>query len=69
MNQRSVPRLSAISALGLALFAGNAAAQSAQDLVGTWTPVSVDAYGPNPKGSLIFDTHGRYSLHQFGHAF
>ena len=62
MNRRNVLRLSAISASGLALFAGNAAAQSAQDLVGSWTPVSVDAYGPNPKGSLIFDTNGRYSL-------
>ena len=62
MNRRNVLRVSAISALGLALFAGNAAAQSANDLVGTWTPVSVDAYGPNPKGSLIFDANGRYSL-------
>ena len=62
MNRRNVLRLSAISALGLALSAGNAAAQSAKDLVGIWTPVSVDAYGPNPKGSLIFEASGRYSL-------
>ena len=54
--------LSAISAFGLALFAGNAAAQSANDIVGTWAPVSVDAYGPNPKGILIFQANGRYSL-------
>ena len=62
MNRRNVLGLSAISALGLALSAGNAAAQSAKDLVGVWTPVSVDAYGPNPKGSLIFEADGHYSL-------
>jgi hypothetical protein len=62
MNRRNVVRLSAISALGLALSAGNAAAQSAEDLVGTWTPVKTDAYGPNAKGSLIFEANGRYSL-------
>jgi hypothetical protein len=62
MNRRNVLGLSAISALGLALSAGNTAAQSAKDLVGSWTPVSVDAYGPNPKGSLIFEANGRYSL-------
>ena len=62
MNRRNVLRLSAISALGLALSAGIAAAQSAKDLVGSWTIVSVDAYGPNPKGSLIFEANGRYSV-------
>jgi Lipocalin-like domain len=62
MNRRNALRLSAISALGLALSGGNAAAQSAKDLVGSWMPVSVDAYGPNPKGSLIFEANGRYSL-------
>jgi hypothetical protein len=62
MNRRNAVGLSAISALGLALFAGNAPAQPANDLVGTWAPVAVDAYGPNPKGSLIFEANGRYSL-------
>jgi hypothetical protein len=62
MNQRNVLRLSAISAVGLALSVSNAAAQSAKDLVGSWAPYSVDAYGPNPKGSLIFEANGRYSL-------
>jgi hypothetical protein len=62
MNRSNVLRLSAISALGLAVSAGNAAAQSAKDLVGSWTPVSVDAYGPSPKSSLIFEANGRYSL-------
>jgi Lipocalin-like domain len=62
MNQRNVLRLSTISAVGLALSVGNAAAQSAKELVGSWAPFSVDAYGPNPKGSLIFEANGRYSL-------
>src|ERR1700724_1442570 len=62
MNRRNVLSLSAITALGLTLSAGNVAAQSAKDLVGSWTVVSVDAYGPNPKGSLIFEANGRFSL-------
>ena len=43
----------------------------AKDLIDTWTLVSVvterdgkksDAYGPNAKGSLVFDANGRYSI-------
>jgi hypothetical protein len=43
----------------------------AKDLIGTWTLVSVvteqdgkkfDAYGPNARGSLVFDANGRYSV-------
>jgi hypothetical protein len=43
----------------------------AKDLIGTWSLVSVvterdgkksDAYGPNAKGSLVFDANGRYSI-------
>ena len=43
----------------------------AKDLIGTWALVSVvierdgkksDAYGPNAKGSLVFDANGRYSI-------
>jgi Lipocalin-like domain len=48
--------------LGFVFSVGNAVAQSAKDLVGTWTPVSVEAFGPNPKGSLTFDANGRFSL-------
>ena len=48
--------------LGLVFSVGNAVAQSAKNLVGTWTPVSVEAFGPNPKGSLTFDANGRFSL-------
>jgi hypothetical protein len=62
MNRRSLLAISAATALGLAMLAGNVVAQSAKDLVGSWTIVSVDGYGPNPKGSLIFEANGRYSL-------
>jgi hypothetical protein len=48
--------------LGLALSVGTAVAQSAKDLVGTWSPVSVEAFGPNPKGNLTFDADGHFSL-------
>jgi hypothetical protein len=63
MNRRNILSLSAIAALGLASLPGNAVAQSAKDLVGTWTIVSLgaNAYGPNPKGSLIFEANGRFS--------
>jgi hypothetical protein len=45
--------------------AGNAVAQQKslnEQLVGTWTPVSVEAFGPNPKGILTFDANGRFAL-------
>ena len=54
-----------------AAFSGEAVAQTAKDLVGTWTLVSVvterdgrkfDTYGPNAKGFLVFDANGRYSI-------
>ena len=48
--------------LGLITFGNHAVAQSAKDLVGAWTPVSVEAFGPNPKGLLIFQDNGRFSL-------
>jgi hypothetical protein len=62
MNRRSLLAISTATAFGLALTAGNAVAQSAKDLVGSWTIVSVDGYGPSPKGSLILEANGRYSL-------
>ena len=58
--------------LALAVPAGDAAAQSAKSLVGTWTLVSADnvdsfgkktpTFGPNARGSLIFTSNGRYSI-------
>jgi lipocalin-like protein len=62
MNRRNLLAISTATMFGLALMAGNAVAQSAKDLVGSWTIASVDGYGPNPKGSLIFAPNGRYSL-------
>ncbi len=46
---------------GAALTAGQAAEQSGKDLVGTWTLVSADAFGANPKGTVIFDANGRFA--------
>jgi lipocalin-like protein len=48
-----------------------AAAQTAKDLVGTWTLVSstleqgdkkIDFYGPNPQGQQTFEANGRFSV-------
>ena len=57
--------------LGVALSAGDALAQTAKDLVGTWAWVSVDStapdgtkaqpFGPTPKGLIIFDSNGRFA--------
>jgi hypothetical protein len=50
-----------MTALALMLMAGYAAAQSAKDLVGAWSLSSADAFGPAPKGALIFEANGRFS--------
>jgi Lipocalin-like domain len=54
------------------LLPGVARAQSAKDLVGTWTNVSninirsdgtrVNVFGPNGKGLAIFDSNGRFAI-------
>lgn len=73
MNRRTT--LTAISAslllAGLAVSAGDVAAQGAKNLVGAWTVVTndnIDAsgkrtpiFGPDLKGLLIFTADGRYS--------
>jgi hypothetical protein len=61
--------------LGIALLSGDALAQQKslkEQLVGTWTYVSVDTirpdgsrvpmYGPNPQGLATFESNGRYIL-------
>jgi hypothetical protein len=74
MNTRFILSLSAITALGLLSFPGNAIAQqkSLKDqLVGAWTFVSSTtklpngspAWGSNPKGFYIFTANGYYSSH------
>ena len=65
MKRRSILKLSAITALGLVFSLSSALAQTKSlkdQLVGSWTLVSTDAYGPNPKGSYMFDANGRFSV-------
>src|SRR3981081_2211721 len=75
MNRRHVFSLFAIAALGLIIPPTGAGSQQKtlnEQLVGTWTLVSIIATdkagakserrGPNPKGLLIFEANGRYSL-------
>jgi hypothetical protein len=61
------------SALSFGVFSPReeAVAQTANELVGTWTLVSsmlekdgktTDFYGPNPKGQLMYDANGHFSV-------
>ena len=62
MNRRSI--LSAIAAVGLVMSLNGAMAQTKSlkdQLVGSWTLVSAEPYGTNPKGSYMFDANGRFS--------
>ncbi len=63
---------SALFALGIAIFLPpTAGAQTAKDLVGTWTWVAVETtapdgtkaqpFGPSPEGLVIFDSAGRFN--------
>ena len=74
MNRRSILSLSTMMALGFVFLAGDAVAQQTplkEQLVGTWTIVSADntrpggtkspVFGPNPKGTQIYDTSGRFA--------
>lgn len=64
MNNRS--NLSAVSALlliaAIALSTGNAAAQDANSLAGTYTLVSSAQFGDNPRGQLMLGPDGHYSI-------
>lgn len=76
MNRPSAPARCAKALLLLAVvlpWRGAIAQQALKDqIVGTWTYVSVDLvradggrtplYGPDPQGQAMFDGHGRYSL-------
>jgi Lipocalin-like domain len=75
MNQGRILCLLAVAVLGLAMPPTAAVSQQSslkQQLVGAWTLVSIiatdkagnksDRRGPNPKGLLIFDASGRYSI-------
>ena len=68
-------RALSILVLGLVATTLSALEPAHEPLTGTWTLVSVDnvfpdgtrvqPYGPNPKGILMFDAAGRYSLQIF----
>ena len=75
MNKARIITWSAIAALALAMLPGAAVSQQPslkQQLVGAWTLVSIiatdkagnksDRRGANPKGLLIFDASGRFSI-------
>ena len=70
MNRLRVS-VAAVSVLCSLAAAPGAAAQMAQQLVGTWSLVSAVAhqdgaqtnpFGPNPSGTLMFGSDGRYAL-------
>ena len=56
-------RLIALTVLLASTVGSGAFAQSSKDLVGTWTLVSAEGYGPNPKGALMFAADGHFSSH------
>jgi hypothetical protein len=75
MNLRNVVGISAVTGLAIPLMMGSAVGQSAksdkQRLVGSWTLVALTVgegatqtlpYGPNPKGSMMVDDNGRFSI-------
>ena len=68
---RLIVPVAAVSALLSSAAAPGAEAQTARDLVGTWTLVSTvtqqggtktDTFGPDPSGTLVFGSDGHYAL-------
>jgi hypothetical protein len=72
MNRLILPFIIASALIfGVFLPSEEAAAQTAKDLVGTWTLVSVtleqddkktDFYGPNPQGQIMYHANGHVSV-------
>jgi len=70
MRHLTTATLTAIACLGIAI--PNAVAQTAKDLIGTWTLESDDSttsdgrriqpFGPHPRGVAIFDSNGRFAI-------
>jgi Lipocalin-like domain len=70
MNRCSILSLCATTALGIAMLPGNAAAQTAKNIVGTWKQVTniniapdgrrSEPFGPNPNAIITFDANGRF---------
>jgi hypothetical protein len=70
MRRLTAATLTAVVSLGIAI--PNAGAQTAKDLIGTWTLESDDSttpdgrkmqpFGPNPRGIAIFYGNGRFAI-------
>jgi hypothetical protein len=50
-----------VAVLAILFATGSAFAQTAKDLVGTWSLVSADIFGTNPTGILMLDANGHIS--------
>jgi len=68
---RLIVSLTAVSVIFSSVTASRVSAQTARDIVGTWTLVSsvvqqggtkIDTFGPNPNGTLVFGSDGHYAL-------
>jgi hypothetical protein len=68
---RLIVSVAAVSAVFFSVAASRVNAQTARDIVGTWTLVSAvvqqggtktDTFGPNPSGTLVFGSDGHYAL-------
>jgi hypothetical protein len=75
MNRSNILRISTIAALGVALMTSATVGESAKSdkerFIGTWMLVSLTSgeganqilpYGPNPKGTMMADANGRFSI-------
>jgi hypothetical protein len=61
MKRHTVGAVAAILILCLSLV-GEAAAQTIKSVAGTYSAVTVPAYGDNPRGTLILTADGHYSI-------
>lgn len=62
-NKTNLPAVAALLLFAaFALPAGDAAAQGAKSVAGTYTPVLNAQFGDNPRGMLILGSDGHYSL-------
>src|SRR5262245_4194481 len=57
-----VPAAASILCISLATLAADALAQSVQTLAGSYTAVSVPAFGDKARGTLILGADGRYAI-------
>ena len=61
----NLTRIAAVASfllLALAIRSGDTAAQSVKSVAGSYTVVSVPAYGPNARGRMMLSADGRYSI-------